>query len=207
MRRILDISPLLSPRLAVWPGDIPFRRSRVIHPGAAGAVEVGQIRSTLHAGAHADAPSHYLAGAPTIAEVDLAPYLGPCEVIEVSLPARARILPEHLPGPIRAPRVLFKTSSYPDAETFTDTFNSLSVELVQALKAQGCLLAGIDTPSVDPAASEALEAHRALGAADLRVLEGLRLQDVAPGLYFLSALPLRIEDGDGSPVRAVLWEN
>ena len=27
MSRILDISPLVSPRLAVWPGDVPYARS------------------------------------------------------------------------------------------------------------------------------------------------------------------------------------
>jgi arylformamidase len=105
---------------------------------------------------------------------------------------------------VEAPRVLFKTGSHLDKETFNPAFNSLSPELVRALKAQGCLLAGIDTPSVDPLESVALEAHVALGECDMRVLEGLDLSGAEPGIYFLSALPLAIEDGDGSPVRAVL---
>ena len=36
------------------------------------------------------------------------------------------------------------------------------------------------------------------------ILEGIDLAHVAPGEYRLIALPLRIERGDGSPVRAVL---
>jgi arylformamidase len=204
---ILDISPTLSSRLAVWPGDVGFQREAVTYQGPAGPVEVGRISSTLHLGAHADAPSHYLEGAPAIDQVDLAAYLGPCQVIAVELAPGARILPEHLAGPVSARRVLFKTGSHPDKDRFRTDFNSLSAELVHALKAQGCLLAGIDTPSVDPFDSERLEAHRALGACDMRVLEGLDLGAVGAGRYFLSALPLRVLAGDGSPVRAVLIDD
>ena len=207
MPRILDISPLISPRLKVWPGDHAFVRKSVILPTEGGPVDVGNIFTTLHLGAHADAPSHYVPGGPAIAEVDLGAYLGLCEVIQVDVAPGGRILPGHLKAPIRAPRVLFKTGSYPDSEAFREDFAALSPELVGALKAQGALLAGIDTPSVDPFASAALESHHALAGADMRVLEGLRLEGVEPGLYFLSALPLRIEEGDGSPVRAVLVQD
>jgi arylformamidase len=203
---ILDLTPPLSRRTACWPGDGGFSLAQTDWTSPEVQVKVGRMETTLHAGAHADAPSHYLPGAPSIDRVDLEPYLGPCEVIEVTgLAPGARILPEHLPGPVRAPRVLFRTLSFPDREVFTEGFTALSPELVRHLHAQGVLLVGIDTPSVDPFASRALESHQALGACGLRVLENLELAHVAPGLYTLSALPLRIEDGDGSPVRAVLF--
>jgi arylformamidase len=63
---------------------------------------------------------------------------------------------------------------------------------------------GIDTPSVDPMTSKALEAHNAVADHDMAVLEGVVLDAVPPGLYTLVALPLRIEGADASPVRAVL---
>lgn len=207
MARILDITAPLSPRLAVWPGDVPFAREVRASFDTGDPVALSALRGTLHAGTHADAPGHILQGAPMIEDVDLAPYLGPCEVIQVSLPPRARILPEHLSGPVQAPRVLFRTDSYPDPERFTEAFNALSPELIAALKDQGVRLVGLDTPSVDPFASTGLEAHRALFAAGLRCLEGLVLKAVPPGRYTLCALPLKIEGGDGSPVRAVLLED
>jgi hypothetical protein len=43
-------------------------------------------------------------------------------------------------------------------------------------------------------------------AGDLRILEGLVLDDVPPGEYELIALPLAIEGADASPVRAILRE-
>ena len=77
MSTILDISPALSSRLAVWPGDLGFQLQSECHPGPGGPVEVGRMHTTLHAGAHADAPSHNLQGATAMDQVDLAPYFGP----------------------------------------------------------------------------------------------------------------------------------
>ena len=200
---ILDITAPLSPALAVWPGDVGFTRVVSLRHADGAVVELSAITTTLHAGTHADAPAHILPGAEPIDQVGLSPYLGPCEVIEVALPPGARILPEHLPGPARAPRVLFKTGSYPDSGRFRETFNALSPELIHHLHGQGCVLLGLDTPSVDPFASVALESHQALFQHGLRCLEGLVLGHVPPGLYTLVALPLKIAGGDGSPVRAV----
>jgi len=62
----------------------------------------------------------------------------------------------------------------------------------------------VDSPSLDPQASKTMDAHKAVLAADMRVLEGLVLDDVPPGRYELIALPLKLAGLDASPVRAVL---
>ena len=97
-----------------------------------------------------------------------------------------------------------KTGTFPDRERFSEEFAGLAPSLAAELAARGVVLVGIDTPSVDPWDDSALEAHRALARAGIAWLEGLVLEDVAPGRYDLVALPLRIEGGDASPVRAVL---
>lgn len=204
MGRILDISPLISPRIAVWPADQPFSRSVALSMAEGANLDLSSVTTTVHLGAHADAPSHFLEGGAGIAEVELDPYLGPCQVMAVELPRGARILPGHLKEEIRAPRLLFRTGSFPDPERWNADFNSLSPELIDFLHARGVRLVGIDTPSIDPFESKALEAHHALGARGLRNLEGLVLDQVEPGLYTLVALPLRLEGADASPLRAVL---
>jgi arylformamidase len=116
-----------------------------------------------------------------------------------------RILPSHLDGKrIAAPRVLFRTGTFPDPSHWNDDFASLSLELVDALHDRGVILIGIDTPSVDPFDSKPLEAHHALAQHAMANLEGLVLDGVGEGEYELIALPLRIVGGDASPVRAVL---
>lgn len=132
-------------------------------------------------------------------------YYGPCQIISVSVPRGERILPEHLGDTkLTAPRVLFHTGSFPDPDHFSTDFNSLSPALVDYCAAQGVRLIGLDTPSVDPYDSKALESHNAIARHDMAVLEGVVLTDVSDGVYTLIALPLKIEGSDASPVRAVL---
>lgn len=202
--RILDISPTLSPRTAVWPGDVPLSRSVALDFKAGDNLVLSSVSSTVHIGAHADAPSHYHPDGEDISARRLEPYLGPCQVIAVDCAPGARIRVQDLPGPITAPRVLFRTGSFPDPNAWPTDFNSLSPALIEHLAASEVTLVGIDTPSVDPFDSKALESHNALFAADMSVLEGLVLEGVAPGHYELIALPLKLEGADASPVRAVL---
>ena len=68
----------------------------------------------------------------------------------------------------------------------------------------GVRLVGIDTPSLDPAASKSLDSHQRIRAHGMAILEGIVLDDVPAGDYELIALPLKIRGGDASPVRAVL---
>jgi arylformamidase len=116
----------------------------------------------------------------------------------------ARLLPEHLGVPVVAPRVLFKTGSFPNPDVWSGDFNSLSPELIEQLARSGVRLVGIDTPSIDPADDTELRSHAAVYRHDLCVLEGLVLDEVAPGRYTLVALPLKLAGADAAPVRAVL---
>jgi arylformamidase len=205
--RLVDISPVLSPRIAVWPGDVAFSREVACTIADGANIDLSAIRTTVHVGAHADAPSHYSLGGVGIAERPLERYYGPCEVVHVTVGRGERVRPEHLPGPVRAPRVLFRTGTFPDPDAFNEDFAALSPELVDALADQGVVLIGIDTPSIDPCHDKVLHTHTAVARRDLAVLEGIVLDHVAPGLYTLVALPLRIEGADASPVRAALVES
>jgi arylformamidase len=167
-------------------------------------ITLSSLETTVHCGAHADAPSHYGANAPAIHERSLDYYLGRCQVIRVRAAQGACITPELLTVPIAAERVLFATGTYPNPEQFNNDFAALSPELVEMLHAQGVRLIGVDTPSVDPFPSKDLPAHHAFLKHDMAILEGLNLKDVPPGIYELIALPLRLVGFDASPVRAIL---
>ena len=204
MTKLLDISSPIDASLKVWPGDTPFSYKMKMRIADGANYDLGEIHTTVHVGSHADAPSHYRGGEKTIDACPLDAYYGPCEVLAVNVSRGARIYPKDIPSTVRAPRVLFKTGSFPDTRNFNEDFVSLSPELISHLHAQGVVLVGIDTPSVDPFDSKALESHQALADTDMRNLEGLVLRDVAPGIYTLIALPLRLAGVDASPVRAVL---
>jgi arylformamidase len=201
---LYDISPPVSPTLGVWPGDTPASREVLLDQERGDNVTLSTLRTTVHAGAHADAPSHYGRRAATIDRCDLAPYLGRCQVVHVEVPRGARVGRPHVSAPIVAPRVLFATGTYPDPERFTRDFAALEPSLVDWLAAQGVRLVGVDTPSVDLFDDSRLDAHQRCLAHDIAILEHLVLRDVPAGEYELIALPLRLVGFDASPVRAVL---
>lgn len=221
--KIYDLTPKISNRLAVFPGDKAFERQVLMSFSGGSHLDLSTIVTTVHLGAHADAPSHYHSGGMTMEKRSVGRYMGKAQVIRVGrLRARERVLPRHLVaresmaggiraqgasrfnGLIQAPRVLMDTGSFVDPEKWTDDFNSYSPELLHFLADRGVKLVGIDTPSVDPADSKALESHQILFERDIAVVEGLVLSNVPEGVYTLIALPLPIEGGDASPVRAVL---
>lgn len=204
-RRVIhDITPPISPALAVWPGDNPPRREKRLDMRRGDNLTLSSLHSTVHAGAHADAPSHYGVDAPTIDQRPIDLYLGPCRLLRVAVGPGQRIVASALPRELGAERVLFATGTYPDPTRFNEDFAALSPELIDELKRRGVRLVGIDTPSVDPLDSKELPTHQACLKHDMAILEGLALADVPDGLYELIALPLKLAGFDGSPVRAVL---
>ncbi|MHC4380038.1 MAG: cyclase family protein, partial [Planctomycetota bacterium] len=130
---IIDISPSISPRLAVWPGDVPFTREVSMDMVGGDHLTLSAIRGTVHLGAHVDAPNHYERGGEDIAARALERYFGPCQVIRVDVPQGERILPEHVVEEITAERVLFHTGSSPDPESWNSDFCALIAALVEHL--------------------------------------------------------------------------
>src|SRR5262249_27462108 len=90
---IYDITPLVSSRLAVWPGDSRLSREVLLEyglpsPGGTGNasnIPLSTLPATVPLGAHADAPSHSGPG-PAIHQRPLDLYLGPAQVMHVIVP-------------------------------------------------------------------------------------------------------------------------
>ena len=138
METILDISPPIDASIAVWPGDRPYVRnvSLDMHTGA--NLTLSDIRTTLHVGAHADATSHCVVDGGDIASRPLNDYIGRCNVLHAAVGRAERILPRHLDQKqIDAPRVLFRTGTFPDPRRWNDDFASLSPELIDFLHDRG----------------------------------------------------------------------
>jgi arylformamidase len=203
---IYDISPMLSERTAVFPQDVPYSRELTLDfESGAKNLLVSSIRTTVHLGAHTDAPNHYDPKGASIDQRSLDYYIGPCQVISVRLQRGVRIRPADLADTrVTASRVLFRTESFPRPDDWNHDFNALSPELVDYLASQQVVLVGIDTPSIDLAEDQVLESHQAVARHDMAILEGIVLRDVPDGIYTLIALPLRLQGADASPVRAVL---
>ncbi len=205
--RLIDISQTLRPAVPVWPGDTPFALERIwaIEPGC--PVNVSRLTLSTHSGAHADAPLHYDPAGVSIAEVDPAIYIGDCFVFDVR-GASELVRPEDfdLSKAAGCERVIFRTFDRFPHDAWVSDYAAIAPATIEALAATGVRLVGMDGPSLDPETSKTLDAHHAVRAAGMAILEGLVLDDVPEGRYELIAAPLRIAGADAAPVRALLRE-
>jgi arylformamidase len=201
---LYDITPPIDDRLAVWPGDEPPRREVKCHLKDGATVTLSTLHTTVHTGAHADGANHYGLGAPSIDEMPLERYIGPCQVVTAKAERGRRVRPSDLARLVTEKRVLIRTGTYPDRTNFNRDFAGLEPELVESLAARGVFLVGVDTPSVDMSDSKDLPAHKVFLKHGMSILEGLALKDVPDGVFELIALPLPLVGFDASPVRAVL---
>ncbi len=200
----IDITPLISSQLAVFPGDQAFERKEVMSCDDGDHLTLSSINTTVHLGAHADAPNHYCKKAPGIDARNLKYYMGPCQVVDMTHCHGAIDINDINIEDITEARVLFKSNSIKDTNAWQDDFSYLTPLLVDALANKGVITVGIDTPSIDPSKSKALSAHQRVNDHNLAILEGIDLRSVNQGRYILLALPLKLKDCDASPVRAIL---
>lgn len=189
--RIIDITAPLSSHSPAYPGDPPVEVTPL--PSSDGFA-VSRVTFGSHAGTHVDPPAHLLPGSRTVDQLALATLVGPALVAEVTPGAHDSVEADALARLPRTRRLLLRTGGAP-----------LSEGAAHLLVRRGVRLVGVDGLSValltDPA-----PVHRVLLRAGVIIVEGLALAGVAPGRYRLICLPLRLEEGDGAPARAVLVE-
>jgi len=208
--RLIDISREISPDSVVYPGDEPLEMERVAAIGPESAYNLTKLGWNTHFLTHIDPPRHFVKDGASVTDLPLERFFGDAIVVEVEGPV---ILPIHIPAgdEIEGKSVLFKTDHIHrwDPTRFLEDHVYLSPEAAQLLCERGVNLVGIDYLDIDRFGDETYPTHQILLGADIPILEGLDLSKVSPGRYGLVALPLKIKDGDGSPVRAALipWED
>jgi len=196
-KMIYDISKPLSESTPVYPGDPPVRVDRLSDVASGAEFTLSGLSMSLHAGTHVDAPSHFIAGGPTVDEIPLAPLIGPALLVDIPNPGP--ITPEVMKSlsiPPNATRILFRTPDTPD-----DT--ALDAPAVEQLVESGVKLVGIDRMSIATTDRET-QVHRILLAAGVAIIESLNLTEPPPGEYRLICLPLKIAAAEAAPARAVL---
>ncbi len=203
---IYDITRRLSPAVAVWPGDTPFALDFKARRANGDSVNLTTLTVSAHTGTHIDAHFHYDDDGLRTAEMPLEPFMGPCTVVSVDK-ADGPLTPDDFPGLdfSRVQRLLIHSpSSTRSDDEWRDAFPYPSPALIDALAAGGAVLIGVDSPSVDAFDSKDMPGHQAVNQHGLVILENVNLNGIPDGEYELIALPLKIDGGCGSPVRAVL---
>ena len=165
-----------------------------------------------HSGTHMDAPFHFLSDGRTIDQTPLKKCWGTAVVIDLSykLPNSLISIDDLRPYTEKINpgcRILLRTdwdlhARHPNYRTH---FPRISLSLAEWLGQQGIWLLGLETPSVASLQDkkELIEVHQALLQHDIVIVESLANLRLLPQTVIFVALPLKIQGGDGSPVRAM----
>ena len=98
--------------------------------------------------------------------------------------------------------ILLKTKNLPEKD-FNFNFIYLEKTGAEYLVSKKIKAAGIDSLGIERDQPNH-ETHKILSNNSIPIFEGLDLSKVKQGKYFFHGLPLKIKNGDASPVRAVL---
>jgi arylformamidase len=207
--KIIDLSHTLSSSISVYPGsDNP-----VIHP-VAFIEEDGYRENRLilssHHGTHVDCPVHLLREGFNTGDAPLSVFFGKGLVIDCRKYAPDdRISPDpffSLEAEIgRVDFLLFCTGmdKHWNTPLYDGKFPVLAPETAEYLTRFSLKGIGIDTLSVDPVKDTALINHKTFLSSHMVIIENLTgIEQLTDKKFWFSCFPLKIEGGDGSPVRA-----
>lgn len=194
--KIFDLSqPVFGCR--VYPGDPAPQRTLLTSIPNGDPCNLTAFSMCAHNGTHVDAPSHFIHGATPVGNLPLSTFVGWAFVAQhrggiVTATDAAQILQRAAhSNPQAAARILLKGNV------------QVSLQAAKVFASSGMLLLGNEPQTVGPPA-EPSAVHLALLSANVALLEGICLDAVTEGTYFLSAAPLNLGDADGAPCRAIL---
>ena len=205
--RLVDVSVLLAPGLATYPGNPPFAIAPVHRIADGHSSNNSQLTMGTHTGTHVDAPLHFFDGRPGVDAMPLELLIGRARVID--LPHRGGITEAHLAaaGLREDLRVLLRTPNsalWNTSDGFHTDYTYLTEGGAKFLVGQGVKVVGVDYLSVEQYKKAGAPAHKALLGSDVIIIEGLNLSEAEAGQYEMYCLPLRVAGADGAPARVVL---
>lgn len=214
---LIDLSQELNHSTQPYPGDQKFTSCPNYTMEKDGCRTMSFTLSS-HTGTHIDVPSHFIKDGASVPDVDLALFTGPALVIDVrGKKPRERITWEDLaPYASKMQKgviVLLHTgwSAYWNSLKYID-HPFLDRTASEGLMKTGVRTVGIDAMSPDETVSEDMEssgdfsAHLTILGAGGVIAENLtNLDAITYADPIVSFFPLKLTDGDGSPVRAAAW--
>ena len=162
-----------------------------------------------HTGTHIDAPRHFLSDGITIDAMPLDTIIGTARIIETKDPESIKteelVIHDIQPGE----RILFKTrNSYEcyKQEGFVKDYVYISTEAAKYLAERKVSVVGIDYYAIGSFYdTENLKTvHKIFADCGIWVLEAINLSAVKPGVYEIICLPIKLENGDAGPARAII---
>ena len=188
--KIYDISQEVF-SCGIYPGD-PKPEKQTLYSYEAGDVyHLTAFSMCAHNGTHIDAPFHFLPDGKTVEQLDLSVFVGECYLARHEGDVSASDAAEILRKAAGIPRILLGGKL------------TVTEEAAAVFAEAGICLLGNEGQTVGPE-NAPMAVHKRLLEKNIVLLEGIVLNGIPEGAYFLSAAPLNLAGSDGAPCRAYL---
>lgn len=206
--RIYDISLTLSDEITTWPGDPKFFMERFDKIEAGDNTNTTRFEMSAHTGTHVDAPCHFINHGEGVDQLSLKVLTGRVYVLhlpDIDVVTAADLEKANIPPRTRRLLIRTRNSMYwaNGVKEFQTDFVGLTADAADYLVKRGVKLVGVDYLSVAPY-KQGRPTHEILLRANVIIIEGLNLAEIAQGRYMLYCLPLKLKGADGAPARAIL---
>ena len=209
--KIIDLTHVISPDMPVYPGTEGPKFEPANSYERDGFKET-RLSMFSHTGTHMDPPAHLFPEGITLDRMEISQFAGSAAVIDCTdLSEGGRITMEYVnrnrKNADRAEFLLFRTGwdRYWGKEEYFGEYPYIDDEVAEYIVEKGKKGVGLDVIGLDPIADENLTLHKKLLKGNrMVIIENLtRLSEVGNGLFTFCALPLKHENADGSPIRAI----
>ena len=210
IKTIYDISVQLGTEAIDYPGDTPYCREWTGTIEENGTFDLSKLVMSAHSGTHIDTPAHFIPNGKNLDHFTVQDFILPAKVLDIT--DSVSVKPAELekaeidPGDALLFKTCNSTTGLCKTGAFSEKFVFLSPEAADFCINKKVALIGIDYISIEEFGNDAFPLHRKILGNNIIILEGVNLKDVPPGKYTLICLPLKIKDGEASPVRAVLLD-
>ncbi|WP_027417914.1 cyclase family protein [Aneurinibacillus terranovensis] len=206
MYKVFDISMPIYEGMPVYknkPEKQP--KIRVVQDFDKSPARESRIDLDAHTGTHVDSPLHMVPGGGTMETILVERLVGSCRVIDVT-GVKGGITRSDLESKQveKDEFLILKTRNSSDTE-FNPDFIYLAEDGARYLAEKGIRGVGIDGLGIERS-QQGHPTHKALFAADIIIIEGLRLQGVPEGRYFLVGAPIKLVETEAAPARVLLIE-
>ena len=201
--KIHDISAPIYEGMPVW-DNMPEKQPKITRV-TDGHVTESRLYLDTHTGTHIDAPLHMINNGDTFESIQLEQLVGSVKVLDLTS-AKDGITKKDLEKlDIQEDDfILFKTKNSFETE-YNPEFVFLKEDGAEYLAELNIKGLGIDALGVERSQPNH-PTHKTLFGANIIVIEGLRLQYVEAGTYFMVAAPLKLIGTDAAPARVILFE-
>jgi arylformamidase len=208
---VVDLSRTISEDMPVYPGT---EQPMITNPCTIDMCGFAEKKITLysHTGTHMDAPSHILTGAPGLEDLGVSHFIGSGVVIDLSRNAiknRSIQLSELMTFKDILERkdfVLLHTGwgKYWGEEKYFKGYPVLTRDAAMWLAGFNLKGVGIDMISIDAFEMTDMNIHKIFLGRNIVIIENLtNLQKLIGKDFTFCCFPLKLENSDGSPVRAL----